>query len=65
VNQPPCETDGSALGVTSIFHCYSGSTFGPNGCVCVFDPNSNPCQEINSGGTGVCVGAVLIPQGCR
>jgi hypothetical protein len=65
-NQSPCLTDGSALGVTNLYHCYNGSTIPANGsCTCVFDPNSNPCQEVNSGGSGVCLPSVFIPTGCR
>jgi hypothetical protein len=65
-HQSPCLTDGSSLGVTNIFHCYSGTTIEASGsCVCVLDPEANPCQEINSGGSGLCTRSVFIPQGCR
>jgi hypothetical protein len=60
VHQPACVTDGSELGVTSVFHCYNRSIM-DNDCACVFDPNPNPCQEINSGNTGVCQPIIRIP----
>lgn len=66
VNQSPCVTSGSAQGVTFIYHCYSGSTIeASGGCVCIPDTNSNPCQEVNSGGTGECLPVARIPAGCN
>ncbi|RBP11426.1 hypothetical protein DFR50_116121 [Roseiarcus fermentans] len=64
VNGPACITDGSAYGVTYVYHCYGGSTIDPSG-VCVPDSSPRPCSEINSGGTGEPEPAVFIPQGCR
>jgi hypothetical protein len=64
LHQSPCVTDGSAIGVTNIFHCYNNTRM-DNDCVCVFDPNANPCQEINSGGSGMCMNQTFIPSGCR
>jgi hypothetical protein len=64
VNQSPCITDGSSQGVTSVYTCYH-SAFSYTDCVCVADTQANACQEINSGGTGVCQGSVYIPAGCK
>jgi hypothetical protein len=65
-NNPPCVTSGAAQNVSNIYSCYNGSTFSSSGCsACVYDPNPNSCQQINSGSTGICVPSVRIPQGCQ
>jgi hypothetical protein len=60
VNQNACVTDGSALGVSYVYHCYSGSTI-DSSAVCVFDEHPDPCQEINSGNSGLPEPIILIP----
>jgi hypothetical protein len=64
--QNPCVTAGSTLvpPVTYQYHCYNGTTIG-NDCVCVPTETANPCQEVNSGGTGVCGPFAKVPPGCQ